>query len=697
MDDAAAPGPSPFHAGEHEAQDRAGVRDKIEAFGRRVIRDYLPEQHREFYALLPSLLVGSVDGQGRPWASLLAGPPGFLSTPDARSLEVKARPLPGDPLNETLRAGADLGLLGIQPSSRRRNRMNGRVTFLGAGGIRIAVAQTFGNCPQYIQARELDWQPETARAEPIITRGARLSEADRALIAGADTLFIATASGAGVEGPARGADVSHRGGKSGFVRVEDDQGFVFPDYSGNFHFNSVGNIILNPQAGFLFIDYDRGGLLYLTGRAEIVWDGEAVDAFAGAERLIRFTLEKAVSVEGSLPLRFRFGEYSPSLEMTGSWEETDQTIAANRERDRYLDYEVTEVVRESETVSSFYLRRADGKAPPSYKAGQFLPIRLEVPGEQAPATRTYTLSEAPGRGHYRLSVKREGRAALVSNHLHVAAEKGFRLQAMAPRGKFALDESSDRPVVLISAGVGITPMIAMAGHIINEGKRTRNFRRTHVIHGARNGRVQAFGETLRGWARDHESFTAHLRFSAPEAGDRLGESHDSEGRIDAGLLRSLLPLDDYDFYLCGPGGFMQDLFDILTRMGVREGRIRYESFGPATLIRGAPGAGRTSVAEAPAAGPVAVRFDGADREATWSADKGTLLDLAEEAGLSPAYACRSGICGSCATRIKCGSVDYLEEPVGPREDDEVLICCSTPRPASGEGGCGETLGVVLDL
>jgi len=147
---------------------------------------------------------------------------------------------------------------------------------------------------------------------------------------------------------------------------------------------------------------------------------------------------------------------------------------------------------------------------------------------------------------------------------------------------------------------------------------------------------------------------------------------------------------------------MQGLYDGLVGIGVRESRIHYESFGPATLLKSAAPAVSAPAEARSGEAPVTVRFDSADQEVPWAPEKGTLLDLAESAGLSPAYACRSGICGSCATRIICGSVDYIEEPVGPRGADEVLICCATPRtlkaePGGGETGCGDDVGVVLDL
>ena len=688
-----------FHEGELAVQERVGVRDKIGPFARRVVQDHMPDQHRAFYAKLPFVLIGSVDDEGRPWASLVAGHPGFMDTSDPRTLRIDAAPLAGDPLNETLNPDAPIGLLGIEPMTRRRNRMTGKIAAVRQDDFDIAVTQAFGNCPQYIQTRAINILPEidNPQAEHTLHRGDRFDEPTRRLIEQADTLFIATAYADDPDALSQGADVSHRGGKPGFVRVDNDRTFVFPDFSGNYHFNTIGNITLNPKAGFLFVDFETRDIVYMTGTAEIVWDGEEVNAFAGAERLIRFDLDEVIRVEESLPLQFDFDTYSPMLDHTGNWDHTAETIAAEKERNTYIPYEICDVRPESDVITSFHLRRADGKAPASHEPGQFLPIRLTIPSEDEPALRTYTLSDSPNGETYRLSIKKEGGQALVSNYLHDNATKGFRLEAMAPRGKFVLDQSSERPVVLISGGVGITPMMAMANFIIAEGKRTREFRPTYFIHGAQNGRLHAFGDHLRQLAAEHETLTIHIRFSDPADSDRLGRTHDSEGYVDIDLLKTLLPFDDYDFYLCGPGPFMQSLYDGLTGIGVRDERIHYESFGPATVLKHNAKPTRVPAAGETVDGPVAVTFADSDIAATWSPDSGTLLELAEAAGLNPNYACRSGVCGTCATRIRCGSVDYVEEPSAPHGDDEVLICCATPRSESGETSCGEDQGVVLDL
>jgi uncharacterized protein len=312
---------SPFHAGEIAIQERVGVRTKMEAQGRRVIRDYLTEQHREFFAQLPFLIAGTIDAQGRPWASILVGEPGFLSTPDECTLQASSRPLFGNPIAQTLTEGSDIGLLGIQLSTRRRNRMNGTVAAITPEGFAVRVRQSFGNCPQYIQARTVELSKGAKQADtplPIHTLKT-FSKPEQDMIAAADTFFIATAFRGDTANTVQGVDVSHRGGKPGFVRLDDRRTLTFPDFSGNLHFNTIGNLLLNPNAGLLFIDFDCGDLLYLTGSAETIWDPNEVRAFAGAERLIRFQVAEGYRVEGSLPLRWSSPDYSPFLDRTGSW------------------------------------------------------------------------------------------------------------------------------------------------------------------------------------------------------------------------------------------------------------------------------------------------------------------------------------------------------------------------------------------
>jgi predicted pyridoxine 5'-phosphate oxidase superfamily flavin-nucleotide-binding protein len=309
-----------FHAGERAVQARVGVDERMAQLGPRVIRDFMPEQHRTFFEQLPFLIAGTVDADGQPWASVLAQPPGFIRSPDPWHLRIAAQPLPGDPLQHTLADGVAIGLLGIEPHTRRRNRMNGMVRDARASGFTVELSQSFGNCPKYIQAREPVYvQPGTSAAEVAVHEAAGLDDAARRTIAAADTLFIATAyAGDSVEaGRAGGVDVSHRGGRPGFVRVSEDGMLTMPDFVGNFFFNTLGNIAVNPRAGLLFIDFDNGDLLYLAVHAEIIWDGAEINALSGAQRLLRFRVLSRKRVEASLPLRWGRAELSPALEATG--------------------------------------------------------------------------------------------------------------------------------------------------------------------------------------------------------------------------------------------------------------------------------------------------------------------------------------------------------------------------------------------
>ncbi|MCR6480037.1 pyridoxamine 5'-phosphate oxidase family protein [Variovorax sp. ZS18.2.2] len=315
---------APFHAGERALQLHAGSREQMAVAGPRVIRDYMPDQHREFFAQLPFVVVGSLDANLQPWASVLAAPAGFAHSPDATHLRIDALPAAGDPLAGQLAQGAPLGLLGIEPQTRRRNRMNATVESLDATGFMLEVQQSFGNCPRYIQAREPVFVPtrtDSASAQWLDT----LDLDAQRLIGSADTLFIATAYpdevAAGDEADARshGVDVSHRGGRPGFVRVDEGGVLTVPDFNGNRFFNTLGNLLAHPRAGLLFIDYDNGELLHIAATAELVLDGPELAEFEGAERLLRLHVEHALRRPAALPLRWGDAQLSPHLAGTGHW------------------------------------------------------------------------------------------------------------------------------------------------------------------------------------------------------------------------------------------------------------------------------------------------------------------------------------------------------------------------------------------
>lgn len=317
-------GPSPWHEGELAMQSLAGVRDRMAMLGPRVIRDYMPDQHRDFFPQLPFLIAGGLDAADQPWASVLAAPAGFAHSPDEHHLRIDARPSVEDPLAAALRPGAPVGLLGIEPHTRRRNRMNGVVERVDAQGFSVEVQQSFGNCPKYIQAREPVFL-STGHAASNARRSEQMDAAARRMVSNADTLFIATAHpAAGDAATSHGVDVSHRGGRPGFVRVTGEGTLTMPDFVGNSFFNTLGNIAVHPRAGLLFIDFETGDLLQLAVTAETIWDGPELASFDGAERLLRMQVVSAIHRPAALPLRWGPAMLSPFLAPTGRWPEVNE-------------------------------------------------------------------------------------------------------------------------------------------------------------------------------------------------------------------------------------------------------------------------------------------------------------------------------------------------------------------------------------
>ncbi len=350
----------------------------------------------------------------------------------------------------------------------------------------------------------------------------------------------------------------------------------------------------------------------------------------------------------------------------------------------YRTFVVDRKVPESETITSFYLVPEDGQTLPPFKPGQFLTFRLEIPGQSTPVTRTYTISDCPNPDYYRLSIKREmppthrpdAAPGLSSNYFHDDVETGTKLCVKAPRGEFWLDPVDDTPVVLLSGGVGVTPMISMLNAIVAaESKRPVWF-----VHGTRNGYEHALGAHVRRLAAEHDNIHLHVRYSQPGSKDVQGQDYDGVGHVDVDLLQQLLPPAAYDFYLCGPTPFMRSLYNGLLDWGVAEGRIHYEFFGPAAALKkGAEHAQKQITGDDDSSPAFDVVFERSGVTVAWDSSLDSILDLAEAHGLRPDYSCRSGICHTCMCRLIAGQVEYFVEPADLPDPGCVLICCSKPK------------------
>ncbi|WP_302357403.1 2Fe-2S iron-sulfur cluster-binding protein [Alcaligenes sp. YSL9] len=393
------------------------------------------------------------------------------------------------------------------------------------------------------------------------------------------------------------------------------------------------------------------------------------------------------------------------MNTTASSASTEAT--ANR---RFRDYRVLEKQRESDVITSFVLEPVDGVVPP-YQPGQYLVFRLEIDGQTV--LRNYSVSGDPDcTDRLRISVKHEEAPAglnvadgVASTWLHQHVQPGDVLNAAGPMGEFVLDESSQRPVVLLSGGVGQTPLLAMLHRLLK-----RSQRKVYVIHACDNSAVHAFADEMRELVAQREGVQLYFCYRNPTEHDEQAGLHHVAGLITREQLQRWLPLDDYEFYLCGPSAFMQSNYGVLRSLGVARERIHYEFFGPATVLEntladdGVASAVQDQVQPAPSSrvdanvldldspveavrGAATAAEDAAQtvtflpdgRQAQWHEDCPSLLDLAEETGLSPDFNCRAGLCNTCMCTLVSGEVDYFEEPLDPVPEGKVLLCCSRPR------------------
>jgi uncharacterized protein len=291
-----------FHRGEIEIQERAGVRDIADDVAEGTV-DFIPPDAAEYLSRRQMAVLGTVDRSGRVWASVVTGAPGLIEVVDEHTVRIAARPSSTDPLFANLAVAGHVAMFAPDFVASRRVRINGR-GILKQGKIYVTTEQVYGNCRRYMQERIFAGDRPASSANDQVVRGSVLSASQQRQISGADTFFIAT------NHPDSGGDVSHKGGRPGFVRVVDDRRLAFPDYNGNRMFNTLGNLAVNPRGGLLFIDFETGRTLQLTGAASIDWNPERAGSFAGAERVVDFEVEELIDTPNGFPLIAKFRQFS---------------------------------------------------------------------------------------------------------------------------------------------------------------------------------------------------------------------------------------------------------------------------------------------------------------------------------------------------------------------------------------------------
>jgi ferredoxin-NADP reductase/MOSC domain-containing protein YiiM/ferredoxin len=337
---------------------------------------------------------------------------------------------------------------------------------------------------------------------------------------------------------------------------------------------------------------------------------------------------------------------------------------------------VKAITRESDSVISLRLEDPAGAPLPAARPGQYLTVRLQPDNQQRSVLRNYSLSGPPGAGYYRITIKREPHGA-ASGYLHTHVVVGDQLDVAAPRGTFILDRT-DAPVLLISAGIGVTPVLAMLQALAQEHSE----REIWALHGARNGGEHSFAAEARALLGSLPNARAHVYYSRPRPDDVQGRDFDGPGRLTASSLAELGPPSDGEAYLCGPTAFMNEISAGLAALGFDASRIHTEPFGPAPSetpgIAATPTRAPHPPAGQPGSGPT-IAFARSDLTIPWSSDYGNLLELAESCDVPVRWSCRTGVCHTCETTLIAGDVDYNPDPVEPPIYGSVLICCSQPR------------------
>lgn len=539
---------SPFHLGERMIQLRTGRSDDLERLGRAAIGGRLSDDQAAQLARLNAVVLGSLDVDGTPRCDPLVGDEGLVTvlSPTRLRLQRAEDGCGFEPPPQAL--GSAIGLLALDGGWNGALRIAGYVAEADRTGITVEVLQVFSMSAQLLHQRE---RAPRKMMDPVYLKEASswrssLDGVMTSLVDEVDTLFIASRHPELDGSPEKNVDVSCRGGLPGFVLAPDDKTLLWPEYERDGCFSTLGNLVLDPRCGLTLTASGRSGAIQIAGRAQILWRDAEAKRLTGCDRAVRLTIDKARPTVDRYGLVWPVRRFSSGLAGLPRAPE-----AALRARVLRIDNKVDE----AQDIVSLFLSEADGRPSWPFVAGQHVDLR--VPDG---TRRKYTISTyGPSPASYRITVQRHsgeaGAAGRVSSYLHDEAKTGDLVQVVGPQGRFNLPRELHRPLVLLSAGIGITPMMAMAEELALRAP----VHPLWFLHGTRHGGTFAFSGRIRALRRELRGARWHIRFSQPRSCDRLGVDYDKAGRLETDVLRSLLRLDSYDFYVCGPDEFVQAL------------------------------------------------------------------------------------------------------------------------------------------
>ena len=616
---------SPYHEGELAVQQRVDETEMARINSGALDETILAGALR-FIEQQPMVVIGSMDPKGRVWVSTLFGNPGFIRALDNKTLELdisQPRSADDEPLWTNLLENPHVGLLVIELGSRRRIRINGRAKKVSAESLIIDVERAYPNCPKYIQRR--DWKILDANEQHTATAstfGKELNETQKTLIENADTLFVASAH------PEHGVDASHRGGHPGFVHIINNQQLRIPDFAGNSMFNTLGNFTSYPYAGLVFIDFEHGRLLQLTGKAEILWDmDDPQKETGGTRRYWQFDITSWQ--ESTLPYRFAWEllDESPHIPELQRYLNVNETLSLQVER----------IQQETDRVKSFRLRAADGNELPEVLPGAHLQLKVKLP-DGSDAKRHYSLLNHPDdRSSYEIGVLKEPQGRGGSLYLHEHIQEGDVLEIQLPKNAFPMATSANHSI-LIAGGIGITPILSMM-HALSSANLS-----FEMHYSARTYSGLAFRDRIERIAGDNANFYA----SKEPNGQRLD-------------LKKLLATSKpgSHVYVCGPRGMINAVREGAAEQGWPSTHIHFESFGAQPLANDKA---------------IRVHLYKSNKTVNVPADR-SILDTLLDAGVSIPHDCKRGECTMCTTRVIEGEPDHRDLCLNAEEKKSSMCVC----------------------
>ncbi|MEJ2692872.1 MAG: pyridoxamine 5'-phosphate oxidase family protein [Candidatus Thiodiazotropha sp.] len=617
-----------YHEGEIAIQSQNGV-EKAAQMTAAAIQNRIPHGAMSFIAQQSTAVIGTLDSRGKVWASLVFGMPGFLQAFDGKTLRLtrsSCHTATGDPLWNNLDANSQLGILLIELSTRRRLRINGRVLTSNLLELRIQVEQAYANCPKYIQRRHLKLEAEKEAVLPSteILEGKTLDSRQQTWISKADTFFVASAH------LDHGMDASHRGGHPGFVKLLSPQRLRIPDFIGNNMFNTLGNFTSYPHAGLVFIDFDQGKVLQLSGRPEILTrQPDEQSETGGTDRYWEFEIEWWR--ESDLPIRIRadFVDYSPYLPKARN--------ARSVEHNHDVMLKVERTWMASPRVKCIELTSIDGMDLPPFTAGAHLKINI-LNKWGAKELRFYSLLSDPAcRERYRIGVLVEPHGRGGSLFLHEKVQPGDTLEAVSPENNFALAPEATHST-LIAGGIGITPLMSML-YSLKAGNCSYE-----LHYSAKSKSELAFKREIEHVA----GARAHFYTSR----DNSGPSLDLETLVST-------PTPGTHIYVCGPYCLIQAVRDRAKTLGWPPEQIHFESFGTANTVSNLP---------------ITVTLAKSGKTVDIPSSR-SILDVLLNEGITIPHNCKRGECSLCVTRVLKGKPQHRDFCLSADEQKHSMCLC----------------------